>query len=98
MANRQQGNLIFIDTTANDILTGQVKIYHAIYRPSAANGYVILLTASGGNEIIRFSTATDEDTKHFDFSRKPLVMSQGISSTVSNAELTLVFEKVGGAN
>ena len=96
MANTQQGNIIYIDATANDIATDGILVYYAILTPAAANGYVNLLASSGGGVLVEFSEATDEDSKLFDFSRKPLFLSKGVHSSVSNATLMLVYEKVGG--
>lgn len=97
MANVIQGNIIFIDTSANDIETSAIKVYYAILTPTAANGFVNLLDASGGSTLLEFSRATDEDSVTFDFSAHPVYLSKGVHSTVSNATLALVYEKVGGA-
>lgn len=98
MANTKQGNLVFIDTTANDIDTAAINIYYAILTPTSANGIVTLLTASGGTEIVRFQGSTATDSKHFDFSMKPINLSKGVHATVTNAVLTLITKPVGGAS
>lgn len=95
MANVDQGNLLFIDTAANDIITTAVTVFYAILRPTSANGIVTLLDASGGAAIIEFQGATATDSKIFDFSSNPLYLSKGVHATRTNATLTLVYKPAG---
>ena len=95
MANATQGNIHFIDTSANDLETNGILVHSATLTATATNGTVILLASSGGGELISFTSAAATDTKHFDFTQKPLVLPKGLHATATNAKLSLVFSRIG---
>lgn len=96
MANNVKDSSAYIDTTANSIVTGRVKVIYVLFTPTSASGSVLLLDGSAGAEFLRFQGATSGDSKLFDFSRMPVVLTDGIHATVTNGKATVIYEKVGG--
>lgn len=95
MANADQGNLIYLDTTADSIRTDSVNVFFVVVSPTMAGGYIELLDGASGDPLIKLIGATASDSKIFDFSLKPINLSKGVHVTVSNAVATLVYRPVG---
>ena len=100
MANVRCGNSIYVDSTG--AITGSdknVKVaYITLTSKLAADSITIKDSGTSGALKLTFKSALADDTKYFDFSRKPLLFPNGlyISAISANCTAMIVLTTSGG--
>lgn len=77
MANARIANKILIDSTGV-IVEGPIKVAYVLFTANTANDEILIRETASGADCFHVRAATAKDTKYFDFSRAPLVFSNGI--------------------
>lgn len=93
MANARTGNIIYIDTTSNQITTDlNLKVASILFTSSGAGDALELRESSSGTTKVYIKNATANNTEQFIF-ETPIVFSQGIyvQTLSSGAKAILVL-------
>jgi hypothetical protein len=104
VANVRNSNSFFIDTAAADAqpaTTGNLalpnlKVSYITLSASSATAELTLRDVSTGVVKLNVEFGSNQDVLTLDYSRKPIVFTNGISpSTVSDVVATIIFEESG---
>lgn len=96
MANAVTTGKIYIDSTGA-VTTNTIKIAYILFTPDAANDQLILRESQNGSNCLSVRAAVAKNTMILDFSRKPLVFTNGlyVQTLTSGATATVVTTKSG---
>ena len=95
MANARAANTYYIDTqySTNEELAGKnLKVLGVIM--SSTNTNAVLVLTDSGTSKLDFRIAASGESKHFDFSKSPILFSTSVRpTTLTNAKATVILEE-----
>lgn len=91
MANTRIANKILIDSTGSVVDT-VVKVAYIIFTPNSANDEMTIRETADGADCFYIRASTAKNTQYFNFSRSPLLFSNGIyiQTLTSGAKAVIV--------
>lgn len=98
MANNNNGNSFYVDSTGSFAGLKNVKVIGITLTATSANAQLVLQNAdSGSSNRIDLRNPTSGSTVQFRFDQAPLAFPNGVKvSTITNGNATIIYTTTGG--
>lgn len=97
MANVRTGNKFYVDSTG-ELTSVRTQVAYILFTPANAGDQIVLRESAAGADVFQLQAAVADDTKHFDFSARPIVFPNGIyvQTLTTGAKAVFILTEAGG--